>query len=137
MSTSVPLRVARSGRKNSEVRELDKYDEAIEWLLDQDDVGHAIYEAWDTPHMSEGGILFQFATPSGEQSIAPWQPVQCGCLTQVRSQDRFVAWTPELTKTIQNDLRIPVDETGITEENLEVFAEWQRRLDREIRGDQK
>ena len=42
--------------------------------------------------------------------------------------------TPELTKAIRKDPRIPKLPKNITVADLPVFAEWQRRLDKEIRG---
>lgn len=55
----------------------------------------------------------------------------CGCLTLVRcgSMD---AQTPELTDAIRADERLPLQVDDITREHLPVFAEWQRRIDKEL-----
>lgn len=55
----------------------------------------------------------------------------CGCLTEVRSG--CPAQTPELTKAIRADKRIPLRSRDIKAKHLPVFAMWQRRLDRTIR----
>lgn len=54
----------------------------------------------------------------------------CACLTMIRN-----GWqgpTPELTTAIQSDDRLPCSPRQITPAHLPVFAEWQRRLDREL-----
>jgi hypothetical protein len=111
----------------------DKYDEAIAFLTANP---HKISECWMAPDNLLAGELFQFVTPSGLYDSNDYMTEQCrkpGCLSQIRA-DRGLAWTPELTKEVKKDERIPADEYQIGVEHLPVFAEWQRRLDKEIRG---
>lgn len=77
-----------------------------------------------------GSPLFAYTTPSGRCDSAPGGGY-CGCLTQVRNS--YKAWTPELTSQIRSDARLPVLQAFITVESLQAFAEWQQRLDEEIR----
>jgi len=94
----------------------DKYDEAIAYLTARPD---RIYYAWDHPY-EPMGALFRYA---GEG---------CGCLTQIRSDPEMRAATPELTAAIRADKRIPLSPKDITVELLPIFAEWQRRIDKEL-----
>lgn len=128
--------------------ERDKYDEAIDWLVANPLCGEhetefvtAVERAWNLPRLSEmGGCLFIMATPSGECEEAP-SGMSCGCLTQIRRGDWAHAWTSELTEAIRADERIPAIPDDLFDLRgdelrtaLQPFAEWQRRLDREIRG---
>ena len=122
----------------------DKYDEAIDWLVANptDDSGReSTFEAWFLPHedtpefIAKAHCLFQFATPSGGEDG------DCGCLTQIRRGGSRTAWTQELTEAIAADSRIPskaIDLKYLRGDKLRAalqpFAEWQRRLDREIRS---
>lgn len=126
---------------------MDKYDEAIEWLVEHadDETGcryNVIQWAWDLDdEFPIAHCLFQLCTPGGLSSPNPQGKV-CGCLTQVRrSENTLDAWTPELTAAIRADERIPGSIEGISKLRddelraaLQPFAEWQRKLDREIRG---
>lgn len=107
----------------------DKYDIAIEYLTEYPE---EILDTWNSPFNYPHGCLFQMVTPSGNYQTPEWNSDQCGCLTQVKYKS-YPAWTPELTNEICNDERIP-SSRNITVADLPVFAEWQRRLDREIRG---
>lgn len=102
---------------------MDKYDRQILELTRYPD---RIMKHW-----GNGWGLFQFATPSGksEPNLYP----ECGCLTMISSTPAYEASTEELTEAIRNDPRIPVDPELIEVEHLPIFAEWQRRLDKEIR----
>jgi hypothetical protein len=104
---------------------MDKYDKAIAYLSDHPD---EIMEAWKRPHKHVAGCLFQKATKTG------WSCVS-GCLTELRRWPQLNAATDALTDAIRADRRIPMDPYDITVERLGVFAEWQRRLDQELRGD--
>lgn len=60
-----------------------------------------------------------------------------GCLSMIRDDDDmevnpYVAQTKELTREIKEDYRIPPSSSDITVEHLPIFAEWQRRLDKEL-----
>lgn len=130
----------------------DKYDDAIDYLVSYPE---NTYEVWKdvsqeaTPDVwARAHCLFQHATPSGRFEFHG--PSACGCLTQIRSgggnfTGPFVAWTPKLTQEIRADEAIfgSIDDlqkamTAATRDErrklLEPFAEWQRRLDLEIRG---
>lgn len=111
----------------------DKYDIAIEYLTEHP---KEILDTWSNPMGSSGGCLFQFCTPTGalDCKIIEGESHQCGCLTQLKRFSDRIAWTPELTNEIRADTRIPGMAEGITVADLPVFAEWQRRLDREIRN---
>lgn len=101
---------------------MDKYDIAIQNLTLLDDP-REILDAWGTPK-SRNGCLFDYAGRTSTPHI--------GCLTQIRSNVKFHAETPELTEKIRNDKRIPKYAGDIKLKDLPVFAEWQRRLDKEL-----
>ena len=108
----------------------DKYDEAIEYLnANPDD----IRIAWGAPMFHPAGCLFEYASPSGETDVG------VGCLTMIKGNSRFSVYKvdgihKELTEAIRADDRIPDLSCDITLNDLPVFAEWQRRLDKEIRN---
>lgn len=102
------------------MRAKDKYDEAIAILTADPSL---ILSAWHDPATEPGGALFHYCTDDINDG--------CGCLTTVRS-GRNRAKTKRLTVAIRADKRIPILSDGITVENLPVFAEWQRRLDKEL-----
>lgn len=103
----------------------DKYDKAIDYFTENPD---QICEFWNTPHLYPQGCLFVYASETG-RSIN-----NIGCLTTIRRNNGFgtEACTPELTEAIRADERIPKDARDIKVEDLPVFAEWQRRIDREL-----
>jgi hypothetical protein len=104
---------------------MDKYDLEIERITKAVDNGdsEAIWGAW-----FHATCLFQFASRSGRTKKS------IGCLTMIRhNPKRFHAETEALTEEISKDERIPKNENGITIKTLPVFAEWQRRLDKELR----
>lgn len=103
----------------------DKYDEQIERLLAAEDFRMAVSYDW-----SCGVGLFQYCTPRGHTSHGALR--DCGCPTMVRS-GAWPAWTGQLTAAIMADTRLPDHVSAITPEHLPIFAEWQRRLDKEIR----
>ena len=100
---------------------MDKYDEAIEYLTENP---IEIADAWGGPSKYPAGCLFNFCGIDDSSHTY-------GCLTQVRA-GIMKAQTPELTAEIAADNRIPVHEYDITPADLPVFAEWQRRLDKEL-----
>jgi hypothetical protein len=122
----VPIAVrtgSGSGTNNQRKTMSDKYDKAMAYLLRQKDFSTAVYAAWVGVD-KERFCLFQFA--NNEQVT-----FRTGCLTQIYS--RFArAQTKELTNRIQADNRIPGDVCEITRDNLHVFAEWQRIIDKEL-----
>lgn len=105
---------------------MDKYDRAVKHLLTfNGSFGIAVETAWRVSNDEHpGACLFKFA---GDRHIQ-----KVGCLTMIRNGGYFVAETIELTVAIRADKRLPKDKKSITRESLPVFAEWQRRLDREL-----
>lgn len=99
----------------------DKYDEEIEYLKANPD------EIND--HWSCGKPLFQYVTLDGSGKDGS------GCLTWVKRQSHYkeVNIDIEVNKQIRDEIladdRIPKNENDITIDHLEVFAEWQRKLD--------
>lgn len=102
----------------------DKYARAVKYLK-----AHPleIQYHWNYPRPDGPGCLFQPASRNentkNDQSI--------GCLTQIRCGG-WNAETVKLTLAIRADERIPDLSDGITPDNLHAFAQWQRRLDREL-----
>jgi hypothetical protein len=99
----------------TETRQPDAYDDAIAYLTEHPE---KIYSEWEW-----GKTLFEFCGHYGRRF--------CGCLTMIRN-GREIAETPELTAAIRADARIPTHPRAITVESLPAFAEWQRRIDREL-----
>lgn len=98
----------------------DKYDLAIESLTANPE---KIHEAWNDPTRFKEGCLFMYADNSS------------GCLTQIRYQPwRYGRRLAQATEIVADE-RIPEDPNEITVETLPVFAEWQRRLDKELGED--
>lgn len=95
----------------------DKYDLAIENLTASPE---KIYETWNDPLSVDDGCLFMYADKNS------------GCLTQIRARPFRYGSKLAQAAEIADDERIPIDPTEITVESLPVFAEWQRRLDREL-----
>lgn len=93
----------------------DQYTRQIARLLKAKDFKQAVRDDW---WAAKG--LFKM---SGKH---------CACLTGIRAG--MPGPTPKLSKAIMADVRIPLIPGDITPESLPAFAEWQRRLDREIRG---
>ena len=122
---------------------MDKYDDAIEYLVEYPD---ETMDAWADVIGHKSGVLFRYCTPDGvgQFGCRPDGRV-CGCLTQVK-QRTSVAWTPKITAEIRRDKRIhPSPEKlqaallatkSIKKRRaiLQPYAEWQRRMDAEIRN---
>lgn len=120
----------------------DKYDKAIALLAQAPDFKKEVYQAWNEPSSHRAGCLFTVVTDDSAKTHFREDRLQCGCLTQIR-QDRYkeintvdgpwVALTDDLTERIRKDDRIPDDPKQIeTVEQLQIFAEWQRIIDREL-----
>ena len=103
----------------------DKYYKAVQYLTKHPE---KIKDAWNFPFTFSSGCLFNYAGDTKNSGI--------GCLTQIRkNEDGHVsvnAETPELTEEIRKDKRIPKNPKYIRVKHLPVFAEWQRRLDKEL-----
>lgn len=107
---------------------MDKYDEAIAYLLSQENFEDAVVDAWGHPFLIKGGILFRYCSPDGNRF---YDCVECGCLTQVKA-GTDCAYTKEFTEAIRNDPSIPDKPEDVTRESLGVFARWRRELDSEL-----
>ena len=111
----------------------DKYDKAQAWLLAQPNFHDAIAVAWhynEEGEQSPGHCLFQYVSLSGTP-VDVGDHAFCGCLTQIAGGNH-VATTEALTTAIRLDKRIPTGVRNIKQEDLPVFAEWQRRIDKEL-----
>lgn len=124
----------------------DKYDLAAEELLAAPDFQAAVHAGWccmgatesdalGLPHGAPRNPLFQYCTPTGASGKRP-DGKACGCLTQVRvvRGTSLVAWTPELTRKIAADDRLPTNPSNVMPEHLELFKWYQRYLDVNLRG---
>lgn len=113
---------------------MDVYDQEILRLADSTEKD--LYASWLRPDP-----LFQYARADPEKRSG-----ECGfgCLTMIRCGSA-IAQTPELTAQIKADKRIALGSPALYSnwdvidadsriERLQPFAEWQRRLDIEIRG---
>ncbi len=109
---------------------MDIYSKAIEFFKTNQD---KILEVWDDPKSHWTGVLFQSVTPDGT-SQENEEGLFCGDLCEIRSL-LAAAWTYPLQEQITNDARIPKIYSSnnhtpkIYFEMLEVFAEWQRKID--------
>lgn len=108
----------------------DKYDDDIADIMSEVEGGLSFSQVVNA-HWCAVSPLFQYATPS-DTRLRP-DGRGCGCLTMIRKFPDCCAWTEELTEEIRSDERIPFSACTVTPEDLPVFAEWQRRLDKEIR----
>jgi hypothetical protein len=96
------------------------------------DFKHAVNIAWNRPDVNKNGSLFLFCSASGNR-----ENNVCGCLTQIR-RGSHEATDPFLTSNIQNDARLAVHVEDIKHpDELPVYAEWQRRMDRKWPGRNK
>jgi hypothetical protein len=96
----------------------DEYDKAIAYLTEHP---NEIGIAWAHPGTMPGGCLFNFVPGFGAY----------GCLTMIRGGQAYNARTEELTNAIRNDKRLPSWSSKVRVKHLPVFAEWQRRLDKD------
>lgn len=108
------------------MNEYDEYDEAIAYLLSQEDFRAAVEAAWNYPFTEGGGILFRYCSPDGYRF---YNEVRCGCLTQVKEGSEN-AYTEDLTYDISLDPWLPSCLKDVTPESLEHFARWQRYMRR-------
>lgn len=109
---------------------MDKYDAQIAGLLESDNFLISLVDQW-----TNGIDLFAFATPTGD--VVSY--CGCGCLTMIMNGmgkviDKSHEPNEKLTLAIKSDHRIPKSISEITPGNLQVFAEWQRRIDKELRN---
>lgn len=116
---------------------MDKYDRAIAFLTENPNLIHktwnnAGYSVDDiasrermTYAQAEATCLFVMASMNGQHRR------NCGCLTQIRAWTDYGSEWPDLTKEIKADIRIPTRGEHIEVGHLKVFADYQRRIDRE------
>lgn len=109
----------------------DVYSKAVDFFKNNP---HKINEIWDDPKSHWAGILFQAVTPDGIGQENE-EGLFCGDICEIRSLMAH-AWTDELQEEIINDYRLPKIYASnnylpkINNEILEVFAEWQRKIDK-------
>jgi hypothetical protein len=119
---------------------MDIYDQEIERLLKL--TPEEVRLTWKMGKAHLHSPLFDYCTPSGIDDDLPVWVVEdryshiCGCLTQVRASRGYVAWTKDLTARIKADENIPASEFALVPDRilLNVFAEWQRTMDKEMPG---
>jgi hypothetical protein len=115
---------------------MDVYSKAIAFLTANP---AKIPEIWDDPKSHWTGVLFQAVTPNGLGQTNE-DDIYCGDLCEIRS-NHAAGWTLELEEEIKKDIRIPKmyasnnDIPRIATETLEVFAEWQRKIDQVLNRD--
>lgn len=102
---------------------MDSYTEQIEQIKNSADPLHEIVEDWGL-----GIGLFKHIGGISRDKLP-------GCLTQIRNHPKMYKAVvngeadEELTTSIAADTRIPKVVEAITVDSLEVFAEWQRKID--------
>ncbi len=117
----------------------DKYDKAVEYLTANP---KCIKTAWGNAISGHGGAGHDLTEYQHNEAHdrASCLFKNCGdiratgCLTQIAHGNR-VAETEKLTAAIFADRhRIPMDGDAIEIEDLQVFAEWRRRIDKEAKA---
>lgn len=108
---------------------MDVYDKAVKYLTEEPG---EIGKAWIEGYVFAGeyshpcSVLFRSGYPSGMTGR---------CLTNLRQgkcYPRPSTKLQELENLITLDHRIPMNDGDIKPEDLPVFAEWHRRLDKEL-----
>lgn len=111
-----------------ETRVRDRYDQEVERLSANPD---AIEPSWWHSHPSHDVTHSPLFDACGYSRSGGKSSQFCGCLTQVKC-GMHCAQTSELTDAIRQDGRIPGHSLTIKAKDLPVFAEWQRRIDKEL-----
>jgi len=112
---------------------MDIYSNAVNFFRNNP---NKIPEIWDDPKSHWAGVLFQSVTPDGTSQINK-EGFLCGDLCEIRSSCAD-AWNLELQMEIMNDPRLPKIYASnnyipqISIEALDVFAEWQRKIDKAL-----
>lgn len=113
---------------------MDKYDEQIKKYKDIENPEQQRQQISNDWTKAMG--LFQFVI---DKRYKIEGPNDYGCLTLIRAGEHFAYRGGnkdyELTRQIREDERIPKEHTDIDLDNVHIFAEWQRKLDEEIRGE--
>lgn len=121
---------------------MDKYDRSIEYLkanpsrirtcwlggVNHDEIGYNLFNRAYRNGMPNDYRDEVQALPEHHGKI--FTKPDYGCLTQIKaSPNMYMGATKEITEKILADDRIPNSPDGITVDNLEVFAEYQRMVD--------
>jgi len=105
-----------------------KLKDAVAYLTEHP---QEIQNSWRNPYREKCGVLFRFAHPTpivtSEDRNTKSGRGHCGCLTQIRRRI-YSAYTPELTKAIRADKRLPRSPDAVTAEDLPFFQEWMLKL---------
>ncbi len=111
----------------------DKYDKAVAWLTKNPNY---IYSAWDRAFccpIADSNYWSKEQIEAHEKAACLFENCGSGCLTQVAHGDGIIAGTRELTRAIRADKdNIPRGGSAITAEDLPLFANWRRRIDKEL-----
>lgn len=112
---------------------LDIYDREIARLTQEPEL---IRESWNTAEPLFRYIFNTSRRFSVDPNNAVPQLLNCGCLTMYRTgfyrPEQLPTKLQPVAREIASDERIPRSEFDIQPHHLPVFAEWQRRLDREF-----
>ena len=117
----------------------DRFDKAVDYLTEHPDL---IAETWNAALDDYTDDLSSEEQEAHE--IAACLFLECGnkgfpatgCLTQV-CHERLGAGTDELTELIRADKKIPRNGEAIKVGDLQLFADWQRRIKRELAAARK
>lgn len=126
---------------------MDKYDKAIDKLLESNDLAAEIYLAWKRPDVHLCGCLFYYTSESGVETLELLGNICCGCLTQIATGNADSIISAALYDEIRNRHEFNVDFSDILNvrefldgkseqqirEWLETFAHYQRKVDAEVR----
>ena len=118
----------------------DRFDKAVDYLTKHPELIHTAWNCAEGPF--DGGHFLGDVTLTQKQHKAAHENGAClfqkcgdcltGCLTQVHSHTCYAAGTPALTKAIRADERIPRNGSVIKVADLPLFADWQRRIEKEL-----
>lgn len=110
---------------------MDYYDRAVAYLTERPS---SIFAAWLRHDTHPCGRLFAISSVSRRpETLAFDGERSCGCLTAIRNTpETYAAPSEELTLAIMADERLPGNPLHLGLEHLPAFAEWQRRLDKEL-----
>lgn len=115
----------------------DEYDEAIDAFMElwNDTEGverlNLIRAAWSEPGASKMGVLFDHTGWDGQHTR---EDALCGCLTQIKRHDGRPGKGLDdgFLVDLMADDDIPSSPLDISPENVQAFAQWQRRVDKEL-----
>ncbi len=119
----------------------DRFDKAVKHLTKRPEL---IAETWNRAYATELGQRAFTTAERAAHAASACLFLNCGnkgfpatgCLTQV-CHNHQKAGTPELTKAIRADKKIPRNGDAIKVGDLQLFADWQRRIKRELAAARK